>query len=241
MLAIHFRNSYSASVCGRATKRFTEDPSEVTCKQCLRSLPGIAKKRAEAKAEQETRATALRLHNARTRERKLSPARGFNVSRTFYSKIAGISNKNDDGSDRQEIVKDCIPGEILRLVRESDNPFDSGAIAVYRANGKQLGYLPAHVSRGGDRSGLAADMDSGTKYLCKIEAITGGGADLNFGVNVELTGGARFSTPNPQKRFYISPGSIDRKTEKPSPGLGYYLILVIAIIAGIILGIARHK
>jgi len=66
--------------------------------------------------------------------------------RTFVNhrsvNIAGVSHENRDGTNRQQIVARCSPGEVLRLEREEDNPVDPNAVAVVRLNGEQLGYLP---------------------------------------------------------------------------------------------------
>jgi len=90
---------------------------------------------------------------------------------SFFTTVAGVSHEG-----RQRIVKRCSIGERLILVPDPNNRFDKGAIKVMRSNGEQLGFIPAHVSRGGDSSGLAFQMDHwGTEYRCRIKDITGGG------------------------------------------------------------------
>jgi hypothetical protein len=74
---------------------------------------------------------------------------------------------------------------MLSLVRDPDNPFDRGAIKVLRLTGEQIGFIPAHVSRSGDSSGLASQMDRGGKYACRIKDLTGG-SGRSFGVNLEV-------------------------------------------------------
>jgi hypothetical protein len=59
----------------------------------------------------------------------------------FFSKIAGVSFTNPDGSSRQAALARCRAGENLRLVREADNPHDDEAVAVYSRHGEQLGYV----------------------------------------------------------------------------------------------------
>jgi hypothetical protein len=73
------------------------------------------------------------------------------------------------------------------LVRDPNEPHDKGAIRVMRSNGEQLGFIPAHVSRGGDSSGLAFQMDHGSQYRCTISDLTGAGAGRSLGVNIEVT------------------------------------------------------
>ena len=59
----------------------------------------------------------------------------------FASKVVGVTRHNHDGSDRQVIAGQCRQGEELTLRREPDNPQDPNAVAVFRENGDQVGYL----------------------------------------------------------------------------------------------------
>ena len=61
--------------------------------------------------------------------------------RHFFTKVAGVSFKNDDGSDRQEILSTCSPLQTLRLEHEENNPYDSNAISVCTEDGRQIGHL----------------------------------------------------------------------------------------------------
>lgn len=100
--------------------------------------------------------------------------------RSFFTTVAGVTFEG-----RQRIVARCSVGERLILVRDPNNRHDMGAIKVMRLNGEQLGFVPAHVSRGRDSSGLAYRMDRGDKYECRISALTGGGR-MSLGVNIEI-------------------------------------------------------
>jgi hypothetical protein len=102
--------------------------------------------------------------------------------RTFRTKVAGVSFKG-----RQRIVAKCSQGELLKLVRDPTDRYDKGAIKVERLNGEQLGFIPAHVSRSGNPSGLSFRMDQGQKYQCRIATLTGGGPGRKLGVNIEIT------------------------------------------------------
>jgi hypothetical protein len=66
------------------------------------------------------------------------------------------------------------------------------ALSKSCGNGEQLGYIPAHVSRGGDSSGLASEMDRGRRFQCTIKDLTGGGPGRSLGVNIEITEGDEF-------------------------------------------------
>jgi hypothetical protein len=109
--------------------------------------------------------------------------------RSFFTTVAGVTFER-----RDRIVAKCSIGERLVLVRDPDNRFDKGAIKVMRLTGEQLGFIPEHVSGGGDSSGLASRMDRGEKYGCRISDLTGGG-EKNLGVNIEITDDEDFEEP----------------------------------------------
>lgn len=87
--------------------------------------------------------------------------------KSFFTKVAGVSF-------RQDVVAGCRRGDRLILKREPDNPKDAGAIMILRENGEHVGYVPAHVSRNGDRSGLTYQLDRGDQLLCRVKDVTGG-------------------------------------------------------------------
>jgi hypothetical protein len=66
--------------------------------------------------------------------------------RAFYQQVHGIYFRNDDGSSRQDVIRQCGLGEELKLVPEPTNPRDPNAIKVCRLNGQQLGYLPSNFA-----------------------------------------------------------------------------------------------
>ena len=105
------------------------------------------------------------------------------TARSFFTTVAGVTFEG-----RQRIVARCSVGEQLIIVRDPENRFDNGAIKVVRLNGEQLGFIPAHVSRGGDSSGLASRMDRGDKYECRVSGLTGG-SDKNLGLLEPKIGG----------------------------------------------------
>ncbi len=96
--------------------------------------------------------------------------------RTFvnhqFTKLAGVSHRNRDGTDRQQIIARCSAGEVLVLRHEEGNPADPNAVAVFRENGEQLGYLSredAEAVFGGARrrwqysAVISAILDDGVK------------------------------------------------------------------------------
>jgi len=86
--------------------------------------------------------------------------------------IAGVTKQNSDGTDRQILVKSLSLGEELSLVREPSNPYDKYAVAVFRASGEQLGYVPAgdmrlanHIDMGGGVSATVVKLLRGHGIL----------------------------------------------------------------------------
>ena len=65
----------------------------------------------------------------------------------FDGKVAGMTWSNPDGSSRQEIARTLLPCDELMLVAEPDNPYDANAVAVFTADGAQVGYLEARLAR----------------------------------------------------------------------------------------------
>jgi len=190
-------------------KFVTTDTSAVTCQNCRRKIE-IANR--PARPDQ--------------KPVEIVPA----ASRSFFTKIVGVTFTNGDGARRQQIIARCSAGESLILVRAPDNRFDAGAIKVLRLNGEQLGYLSEHVARGGSSSGLAFQMDRGDIYRCRISSITGGGPGMSLGVNIEIVGGEFDDVP-----------SLHSVRADPLPGAptGLWLFFGFAVVLGVFL-IARN-
>ena len=104
-------------------------------------------------------------------------------SKTFYTKIAGVTKKNSDGERRQSIIKQLDAGERVTLIREPDNRYDPNAIRVECDLG-QIGYIPAETAL----NNLASEMDRGCEVTAIISDITGGEPGKpTRGVNLEIT------------------------------------------------------
>jgi hypothetical protein len=61
-------------------------------------------------------------------------------------RVDGVAVKNDDGSDRQEILRGCREGIRLVLRRERKNSVDPQAVALFTPDGWQIGYLSPDVA-----------------------------------------------------------------------------------------------
>lgn len=104
--------------------------------------------------------------------------------RSFFTKVAGVSRRNADGGERQEIIKRCRVGDKLDLIREPDNPHDAYAVKVCRQTGEQIGYIPAHLARE-----ISEAFEKGARIDAEISDLTGGGllVKRTRGVNIRLT------------------------------------------------------
>ncbi len=109
----------------------------------------------------------------------------------FHSKVSGVTFKNEDGSDRQKLIRDnCRPGVELMLKREPQNPYGANAIGIWvAAHGflgawtyKQIGYI---TSRAAEE--LAPIMDKGGNVRAKVTVLTGGERGDSVGVNIEIS------------------------------------------------------
>jgi HJR/Mrr/RecB family endonuclease len=82
------------------------------------------------------------------------------------TRVAGVSHNNRDGTSRQQIIRRCVAGELLRLKPEKDNPVDPKAVAVCRLNGEQIGYLPQE-----DAAEVTEGASAGWMYAAIINKI----------------------------------------------------------------------
>lgn len=85
--------------------------------------------------------------------------------------VAGESQTNDDGTDRQRVIARCKEGDSVRLVREPRNAYDKNAVAVVTSKG-QIGYLSRE-----DAAAVAPALDRGAKAQAHIRHIGGGTKD----------------------------------------------------------------
>jgi hypothetical protein len=87
----------------------------------------------------------------------------------FYTKVAGVTHKNDDGSDRQEILSTCSLLQMLRAENEDNNPHDPNAIRISTEDGQQIGYLFKH-----EASNFCLRMQRNFAHVAVSANITGG-------------------------------------------------------------------
>ncbi len=99
---------------------------------------------------------------------------------TIYSKLAGVTHHNADGTSRQEVIAElCYQGQTLLLMREP-NQYSYENIGVYVAY--QVGYVNPELARE-----LSPLLDQGVPVEARITDITGGSEEKpTRGVNVEF-------------------------------------------------------
>lgn len=101
------------------------------------------------------------------------------IKQDFYTKVVGVTFKNNDGTSRQKYIKECKSGDgiVLKPLPTLEYP---NAIGVFtEKGGKQLGYL---------KDELATEITQNYGYnLMKItvENITGS-SDSNYGCNLHI-------------------------------------------------------
>ena len=117
-----------------------------------------------------------------------TPKAQAQTTRSFHSKLAGVTAKNDDGRSRQDYIRAfCTAGMALRLVREPSNRFDPNAVAVwitarslvFFSSDVQIGYINADLA-----SELTPQIDRGTPVRASISDVTGGTGGKALGVNI---------------------------------------------------------
>src|SRR5262249_21740741 len=98
---------------------------------------------------------------------------------TIRSKVVGVTFANDDGSDRQTIIRRfCRAGKSLEVRPEPENPHSSNAIGLW-VKGRRFIVLPAQYQIGHINDELVGelrqDLDQGCQISVRILNVTGGG------------------------------------------------------------------
>ena len=105
------------------------------------------------------------------------PNASSSVSSTIRTKVVGVTFKNDDGTDRQEILATVYTGDALDLKPYKYN--GAPAMAVMHANG----------CIGNIKADLAADLCSSPyiTYTAEVLEVTGGDGIKSYGCNIEIS------------------------------------------------------
>lgn len=89
------------------------------------------------------------------------------MANSFSVSIRGVSHKNNDGTNRQEIIKDLKIGQTVNLIADPMNKYDRNAVAVFTTTGIQIGFLPSDAR---DSSSLLR----GEPIFATIQKLIGG-------------------------------------------------------------------
>lgn len=104
----------------------------------------------------------------------------------FSLPVCGERFDNEDGSSRQDELRQCRPGELITLMREPENPHDHMAVAVYSCRGVQVGYL------GRERAcWIGSKMDRGYLVAAIVHRVRGArlpGATLGLVLRLNMDG-----------------------------------------------------
>ncbi len=89
------------------------------------------------------------------------------MASTFLVGVRGESFQNDDGTERQDIIKELKTGQAISLVADPMNKHDRNAVVVLTTGGKQIGFLPSDAR---DSSSILR----GEPITATIHKLTGG-------------------------------------------------------------------
>lgn len=92
--------------------------------------------------------------------------------RHAFAKVSGVTFPNDDGSERQAIIRRCKTGEQLVLKHDSYNKYSIFATAVYRLNREQLGHVPEYLAER-----IVNEIEDGFNAIGVLTEVTGGTFD----------------------------------------------------------------
>lgn len=100
------------------------------------------------------------------------------IVRDFHTKVVGVTFDNDNGTSRQEIIKNCKEGDDI-ILKPVPTPEYPDAIGVFNAKGQQLGHINAD---------LAAELkeEYGTNPMSVTISNITGGDGKNYGCNLHI-------------------------------------------------------
>jgi hypothetical protein len=111
--------------------------------------------------------------------------RPIKANESFHTLVAGVNKKNEDGSSRQQIIRDYVGvGHSLELKREPNNTKDKYTVSVWWAN-YQIGYLGSYLSEG-----VCRELDAGNPVSAVVtEVDTEDEESRTYNVYFELSTG----------------------------------------------------
>ena len=117
------------------------------------------------------------------RRRQIVPDPDALSVRQIHTKAVGVTYANDDGTSRQQLLRQIAknPQNVnVSLKREPRNRFDSNAVAI-QANGHVIGHLSRELA-----ADIAPIIDAGGDAFATAIALTGGETlGMNISIQVE--------------------------------------------------------
>ena len=110
--------------------------------------------------------------------------------REFFTKVVGVTFDNGDGTSRQQILEEIADDIVhqgpmkLQVLRDSENPHDSNAVAIFDQAYRQVGFLSRDVA---SQMAHLIDQQLVEQIECEVMEVTGLGQDEHFGLNIRLT------------------------------------------------------
>lgn len=114
-------------------------------------------------------------------------ARGFDAlvaehgGKWFYSRVAGVSYPNEDGTSRQKVIRTLTVWQELILERQPEHKLYPYAVRVLVAEGRQIGYVESRAA-----SDVGPSMAAGKQwkaYVAGVGCVPDGG---KLGVRIVL-------------------------------------------------------
>ncbi len=97
-------------------------------------------------------------------ESVLARRMGPHITGHFFTKVVGITFKNEDGIIGQDLIPHCKQLDFLKLVPEPDNPYDRDAISVRLEDGRRIGYLNRRTAQE-----ITSDIQRGAVWLACVK------------------------------------------------------------------------
>ena len=80
--------------------------------------------------------------------------------------VSGVNRVGVCGEHRQSLIAKLRKGEPIFLVRQPNNEYDSNAVILYAANGKDIGFLPRELAKE-----IAPRLDKGSPVTATVSSV----------------------------------------------------------------------
>ena len=157
---------------------------------------------------------------------------------SFFTKVAGVSHRNDDRTSRQRIIRQCEPREQLVLDHDEGNRYDPNAVRVCRQNGEKVGFLNADLAER-----VVRHSAEGYRYAAFVANVTGGTEDAPIlGMNLLIVV-ADPGVTNERAQAYANlldfgrdQGMMEPASRQEGSGCASVFIAVVLLLSGIAYG-----